>query len=166
MRYRLRAVERMRLGTTYQDIAAHIAGRQQQAAAYGPVVAVFGETGNRAAGDLIRELVPGAVACILTGSEQDQPIAPRRWSVSKANMVTALLAALESRDLELAGDLTDLAGLKSHLVDLRRRISAIGHMTFNAREGGHDDYVTACGLALWWAARPRGVRRAIRVVGG
>jgi len=163
--FRLRAVELLPLGTRYQNVVGHLAMRVEQASTHGPCALVFDETGARAAGDMIRAAVPDAIACVLTGGEDDNRTANHRWSVSKPNMVTGLLAAIENTGLELADDLTDLDRFKAHLVDLRRKISSLGHMSFNAREGGHDDYVTAAGLAFWWATKYEPGARVIRLEG-
>lgn len=143
----VKGAELLPLGTDYHAIAEHIAARRLQLAELGSAELVFDETGARAAGDLIRAAVPNAVAVVLTGSEKDENHG-RRWSVSKANMVTSLLAAIEAKDLQLA-DLDDKDRFIEHLVDLRRKVSSLGHFSFNALSGKHDDYCTAAGLA-WW----------------
>ncbi|MEM7312695.1 MAG: hypothetical protein AAF497_06045, partial [Planctomycetota bacterium] len=135
-------------------MADHIAARHLLTEQHGPTNLLFDETGNRAAGDMIRDRVPGAIGCTLTASEDDNQTMANRWSISKANMVTALLAAIENRELELADDLDDIDAFKAHLSDLRRKVSNMGKATFNAAEGAHDDYVTAAGLA-YWACRNR-----------
>ena len=153
--YRCRAVELLPLGTKYQAITEHLARRFDYVSGLGKTELVFDETGARAAGDMIRAAIRNAIGATLTGSERDARIDSQRWSVSKANMVSGLLAGIENGDLELADDLTDIDTLKAHLTDLRRKISALGHLSFNAREGSHDDYVTALGLAYWWLTRPK-----------
>lgn len=167
VRFSLRALERLPLGTKYQSIAAILGERHALASEHGETTLLFDETGNRAGGDNIRAVVPSAIGCTLTASERDQRGDGRRWSISKANMVTGLLAAIESGDLIAAADLRDFDAFKAHLVDLRRRISTLGHMSFNAREGAHDDYVTSTGLAWWWARHQlnRCGARTIRLTG-
>lgn len=165
--YRLRGAELLPLGTTYQAVAAHLAARVESTKPFGPVNLVFDETGNRAGGDLIRAAIeaPRPIACTLSPSERDNQISNRRWSVSKANMVTGLLSALENGYLTIAGDLRDFDNFAKHLVDLRRKISAMGHLSFNAREGGHDDYVSAAGLGWWWCSRPLARVRQTKLAG-
>ena len=141
----IRAVELVPLGTRYQNVTARVAERFNQASELGATDLVFDETGARGVGDMIRAVVPDAYAVVLSGGESDNRITAHRWSVSKANMVSALLAAIETNDLKIADGLTDMDAFTAHLTDLRRKISSLGHMTFNAREGAHDDYVTAAG---------------------
>ena len=159
VRFTVRALKLLPLGTSYQAIVAEIGMRYEQTAQFGKTQLVFDETGARAAGDMIRERIPNAVGCTLTASEKDARIGPRRWSISKPNMVTGLLAAIESGQLGAAKDLDQFETFKAHIVDLRRKVSNLGHFSFNAREGQHDDFVTAGGLA-WWCARHRLWRRA------
>lgn len=167
VRFRFRAMATLPLGTVYQDAVAEIAARFKQTRQNGKIWLVFDETGARAAGDMIRAEIPDAVGCTLTASESDQRGDNRRWSVSKANMVTALFAAIENREVTAAENLADWDTFKAHLVDLRRKISNLGHMSFNAREGAHDDYVTAAGLAFWYAKNRLGAdgARAVKIEG-
>jgi hypothetical protein len=163
--YWIRAVELLPLQTRYQTVVTSVAERLNHAAELGACELVFDETGNRAAGDMLRAAVPNAIACVISGGESDNSLGSRRFSLSKANMVSGLLAGIEVGDLKLATDLTDMDQFTAHLVDLRRKISSLGHSSFNAAEGKHDDYVTAAGLAWWRASRKQGVARRVRVKG-
>ncbi len=161
----IRAVELLPLQTRYQTVVTSIAERFNQASQLGECELVFDETGARAAGDMLRAAVPNAIACVISGGESDNSLGSNRWSLSKANMVSGLLAGIEVGDLKLAADLSDMDQFVAHLVDLRRKISALGHSSFNAREGAHDDFVTSAGLAWWRAARKIGRIERVRVKG-
>lgn len=162
----IRGLEILPLGKSYYDVADHVAARKVQADALGKCQLVFDETGARGTGEIIRERIPTAIGVVLTGtSDEENYLSENRWSLPKADMVTRLFGAIESRDLEGAADLTDFEGFVRHLIDLRRKVSAIGHYSFNAREGAHDDYVTAAGLAYWWSSRPIPHVGEIRLLG-
>lgn len=152
----IRGLELLPLGMSYYDVADHLAARRRliEEKTGGHCSVVFDETGARGTGEIIREQIPSASGVTLTGGDDEAYLGDRRWSLPKAAMVTRLLGAIEARDLEGAADLTNFEGFVRHLVDLRRKVSTLGRYTFNAREGGHDDYVTAAGLAYWWASRP------------
>jgi len=164
VRYIVRGAELLKLGTNYHDVAAHIALRCAQTQRFGRCTVIFDESGARGTGDIIRSAIPGALAAVLSGGEADNALGGRRYSISKANMVTSLLGAIEAGDLQFA-ELPDFENVAKQFVDLRRKVSPIGHLSFNARDGSHDDYVTAFGLAWWLVSRDVGQRRMVRFSG-
>ena len=84
----------------------------------------------------------------MQGFDDDKHKGEARWSVSKSSIAVRFLAAIQNNDLELAA-LPHIVEFEQHLIELRRKVSPLGRYSFNAREGGHDDFVTAGGLAYW-----------------
>jgi hypothetical protein len=64
-------------------------------------------------------------------------------------LVSGVQALLHEGRLHIQKDLPEAANLVRELQDFRVGFTAAGHMTFNAREGKHDDLVLALALAVW-----------------
>ena len=61
----------------------------------------------------------------------------------------SLQALLHEGRLHIQKDLTEAAELVRELQDFKVRYTESGHLTFNAREGRHDDLVLALAIAVW-----------------
>ena len=59
-------------------------------------------------------------------------------------------AALRA-ELRIASALMDAAALKDELKDCKRKVSEAGRITWNAREGVHDDLTLVVAIALFMA---------------
>jgi hypothetical protein len=90
----------------------------------------------------------------------------RDYRVPKAELVNTLIARQDTGEFRAAAALPDREAFEAELQGFRRRLSAAGAVRFEAEEGKHDDLVIAVALAVWWASRPRGERRQLRVIGG
>lgn len=62
-------------------------------------------------------------------------------------MMTQLAAALESGRLRICPKVHDAAELRKQLEDFQVSITDAGHLTIDAKNGGHDDLILAMGLA-------------------
>lgn len=161
----IKGLELLPLGKSYYDIADHIAARKAQIDGHGKCSVVYDETGARGTGEIIKAQIPAAIGVALTGGDEDNDLGDGHMTTSKAHMVTRLLGAVESMDLEAADGLPEFDGFLRHLVDLRRKVSILGRYSFDARSGAHDDFVTAAGLAYWWASRPIQFVGEVRLIG-
>ena len=74
----------------------------------------------------------------------------RRWHVAGYPLlVSGLDARLHTGELRIAAELIEAGALGEELKDFRRKISAAGRYTFEARVGKHDDLVLAVAIGLW-----------------
>jgi hypothetical protein len=69
------------------------------------------------------------------------------YRCAKAYMMTQLAAALESGALRICPYIKDASELRKQLEDFQVSITGSGHLTINAKNGGHDDLILATGLA-------------------
>lgn len=79
---------------------------------------------------------------------------PEGWNVGKAELVTAVQIEMQCQRLRLGSRIPEAATLVRELKEFRSRQNAAGHLSFNAREGQHDDLVLAVSYAVFGALRP------------
>src|SRR5215813_6558680 len=72
--------------------------------------------------------------------------------VPKMLLISRLQALLHAGRLKIQKSLPEASVLMGELLDYRIQYTAAGHMTFNAREGRHDDLVLALAIACYRAA--------------
>jgi hypothetical protein len=77
----------------------------------------------------------------------------RAGQVSKKNLISRLVVALESGRVKIADSLPLAATLKAELLEFRARINAAAHTSYEAPSGKHDDLVLALALAMHWVRR-------------
>ncbi|MBF6022867.1 hypothetical protein [Lysobacter niastensis] len=94
----------------------------------------------------------------ITGAQGEAKRQPYGWSVGKAELVNRVQIELQTGRLRLGRRLPDVDKLVRELKEFRAKPTANGHMTFNAREGQHDDLVLALSYAVFGALRPRPVQ--------
>jgi hypothetical protein len=73
--------------------------------------------------------------------------------VPKMTLVSALQALLHEGRLHIQKELPEAAELVRELQDFRVKYTEGGHLTFQAREGRHDDLVLALAIAVWRARK-------------
>jgi hypothetical protein len=165
-RFDVRHVERAPLGTPYPEIVAHVGHLMARPELSRPrptlpdarppkVDLVIDETGvGRAVGDIFDAagMTPIRVTITAGGEATDQ--GQRRWHVAKGILISTLDARLHTGELRFASDLTDAHALAEELKDFRRKVSAAGRYSYEARVGKHDDLVLSVAIGVWWAARP------------
>jgi hypothetical protein len=72
-----------------------------------------------------------------------------QFNVPKQHLISVLEARLDT--LKVAAELAELPALLDEMKTFIRKVSASGHVTFNARSGAHDDLVLATAIALFVA---------------
>jgi hypothetical protein len=145
----VRHLQRLPLGLSYVEQVQHV----KQLLARPPLCAgcdlIIDETGvGRAVGDIFEDagLRPTRVT-ITAGAEQTS--AGRGWHVAKSILISTLDARLHTGELRFAAELQEAGTMAEELKDFRRKVSAAGRYSFEARVGRHDDLVLAVALALW-----------------
>lgn len=78
------------------------------------------------------------------------------FSVPKLVLVSRLQALLHEGRLKIQKELPEADALVRELQDFRVEFTAAGNLTFNARQGMHDDLVLALAIAAWRAYGPVG----------
>jgi len=154
MRYRVRFLERVRLGTPYPDVVGRVREVLRRPALAGRCTLVMDATGVGAPVlDLLRRanLGRGIAPVILTGGERESR-AGGFWYVPKRDLISGLQLMLEKLELGLPAKLAASRTLARELADLEERMTSRGGASFGAwREGQHDDLVIAAALACWRA---------------
>lgn len=90
----------------------------------------------------------------ITGSTGPAKQTPDGWNVGKLELVSALQIEMQTGRLRIGSRIPHAATLVRELKEFRSRQNASGHLTFNAREGQHDDLVLALSYAVFGALRP------------
>ena len=154
LRYRVRFLERVRLGTPYPDVVGRVREVLRRPALAGRYTLVMDATGVGAPVlDLLRRANLGCriAPVILTGGERESH-AGGLWHVPKRDLITGLQLMLEKRELGFPANLAATRTLTKELTDFQERVTARGASSFGAwRERQHDDLVIAAALACWRA---------------
>jgi hypothetical protein len=157
--YTVRYLERMPLGTSYLDVAAHVARLTRDIRMTNPCELVVDATGVGApVVDVLRRAKTGCslYPVTITAGEHEQCTA-EGYRVPKRDLVVGLELLLEAGALEISRGLETGEELLAELRAMRVSVSAKGHERFEAsRNGEHDDLVLATALACWRAKRGRG----------
>jgi hypothetical protein len=154
LRYRMRFLERVRLGTPYPEVVDRVREVVRRPALAGRCTLVMDATGVGAPVlDLLRKanLGCGIAPVIMTGGERESH-AGGLWYVPKRNLITGLQVMLEKRELGLPANLAGTRTLMKEMAEMEERMTGRGGASFGAwREGQHDDLVIAAALACWRA---------------
>jgi len=87
-------------------------------------------------------------------------------NIGKSKLLYDLAGHLETERLKVAADMPLTRAFLRELSEFRTDISVAGNLIVDVRAmDHHDDLVIATALALWSAARPRGVFGVIRLDG-
>jgi hypothetical protein len=143
-------LERAPLGTSYPAIAHHVRrlllGLPRSTEVVldatglgGPVFDIFVGVGISPVGVMIT-----------AGTSQTQE--GKFLHVSKMLLISRVQALLHEGRLKIQKNLPEASVLMGELLDYRIQYTAAGHLTFNAREGRHDDLVLALAMACYRAA--------------
>jgi hypothetical protein len=143
-------LERVPLGTTYPAIVNHVGRLIARLPADTELVIDYTGVG-RPVYDLFRYgsiyptgvLITSGAAEITVGGVVHAP---------KIALISRVQAMLHEGRLKIQKDLPEAKTLIGELMDFRVQYTAGGHLTFNAREGRHDDLVLALAIACYRAA--------------
>jgi hypothetical protein len=166
-RFLVRHLQRLKLGTSYVDVAAHIRDLMSRPPLCGddlgvkPAELVVDQTGVGAAVvDLFEAIGLRPIKIVITAGNRVEAKGFLRngqaslFHVPKTILISDLDAALHTGDLKIAPALLEAGALQEELKDFQRSLSAVGRSTYSAREGKSDDLVLAVSYAVWWAKRP------------
>lgn len=152
VRFDVRHLERLELGTPYPEIADYVQNLLVRPPLYGEADLVLDETGvGRAVADIFEERGMSPIRVAITAGNDVTYQGGDRFHVPKTTLISGVDAKLHCGELRIAADLMDADALREEMREFQRRTSASGRSTFNAREGKHDDLVLATAIALWRA---------------
>jgi hypothetical protein len=145
----VRHLQRLQLGLSYVEQAQEVARLLARPPLCAGCDLIIDEMGvGRAVGDIFDEAgVRPTRVTITAGGEQTS--AGHGWHVAKSILISTLDARLHTGELRFAAELSEAGTMADELKDFRRKVSAAGRYSFEARVGKHDDLVLAVALALW-----------------
>ncbi len=149
--YDVRYLNRLPLGLSYVDQVAEVRRYLGRPPLRDNCELVIDDTGvGKAVGDLFDDagMEPTRVT-ITAGEKQSGFIGGKRWHVAKSLLISHLDARLHTGELRFAASLTEAGAMQEELKDFRRKVSAAGRYSFEARGGKHDDLVLAVAIGLW-----------------
>ena len=155
-RLNLRHLDRLPLGTLYPRQVEILAGLMAHESLRGaPVYIDATGVGKPVLQMLKRAGVRNLHGISITSAQSEAKRVPDGWNVGKAELVNGVQVAMQTRRLRLGKRVNYVDLLVKELRDFRARQNAnTGNMTFNAREGQHDDLVLAVSYAVFGASRP------------
>jgi hypothetical protein len=142
-------LERLPLGTSYPAVVAHVGRLLTKLPAGIELVIDFTGVG-RPVFDMFLNSGISPTGLLITGGAvetRDGAIV----GVPKLTLISRLQALLHQGRLKIQRDLAEAAALVAELQDYRINFTAAGALTFNARQGKHDDLVLALAIAAWQA---------------
>ncbi len=146
----IRYLKRLPLGLSYVDQVDAVGQLLMRPPLNTGCQFVIDDTGvGRAVGDLfdLSNLKPVRVS--ITAGDVQTAMGQRRWHVPKSHLISILDARLHTGELRFAADLAEAALMAEELKDFRRKVSAAGRYSYEARVGKHDDLVLAVAIGLW-----------------
>lgn len=149
-----RHLERLRLGTSYPDVATHVKTLLETAPLKGKTQLVVDATGvGRPVVDMLRLRGLDPVSVTIHGG--DQVVYERGWRVPKRDLVGAVQVLLQTERLKFADQIPAVPALVQELMAFRVKIDPLtAHDSYGSwREGAHDDLVLATAIAAWWGLR-------------
>lgn len=146
----VRYLQRLRLGLSYVDQVAEIRRLLARPPLSDGCAFIIDNTGvGRAVGDLFDDAGLRPTKVTITAGAEQTYTGNHRWNVAKGLLISALDARLHTGELRFAAALTEAGAMADELKDFRRKVSAAGRSTWEARVGSHDDLVLAVAIALW-----------------
>jgi hypothetical protein len=152
VRFHLRHLERVPIGTSYPEVVERVAHITRSPGITGPIHLAVDNTGVGAAVvDLLRDARPNAtlMPVTITGGDTEH-VSGGAHRVPKRDLIVVLQVLLQAGGLRIAAGLKDTPTLLAELMAMEVKVSAAGNQQFGAwREGQHDDLVLAVALACW-----------------
>ncbi len=151
--YSVRHLERLPLGLTYPEQAAHVARLLATPPLAGNTeLAVDGTGVGKPVLDLLRHAGLRPVGITITAGERVTREAGD-YRVPKLALMSHVQALLHAGELRIARAMPEAATLVEELRDFRVSFNATGYASFGARTGRHDDLVLAVAVAVWLASQ-------------
>jgi hypothetical protein len=148
-------LERVALHTPYPAIVSRVRHLMSHPICAGNIDLTVDATGvGRPVCDLFAQAGIDFVGVVITGGQEETSPSASVAHVPKLTLVSHLQALLHEGRLLIQKNLPEAPILVGELQNFRVRYSDSGYMTFNAREGKHDDLVLALAIAVWRAMRP------------
>jgi hypothetical protein len=164
-RWRCPHLRRWPRGTPYTEVVGDLKDFLARRELPDPTRLVVDATGvGSAVVEMLRDaklpkahLVPLTITAGGTGTHRLDRFAPGLvgYWVAKAELASAVQAALSGRTLKVDGDIPEVKTLAKELANFEVKVTKAANQTFEAREGEHDDLVLALALPLWVGARRR-----------
>ena len=145
--------ERLPLGTLYPQVIEHVVDVLSRKPLRDRCHFVLDESGvGRAVADQFDDAGLNPVRVCITAGNDAQKLDghPRRFSVPKTMIISAVDARLHTGELRFAAELSEASTIAEELKEFRRHVTTAGRATYQARTGKHDDLVLAVAIALWW----------------
>ena len=154
--FRCGHLERVPLGTPYPLIVGRVAALMQHPTVAGNVRLAIDATGvGRPVCDMFERAGIRFVGVVITAGHEESNPGGNYRHVPKLSLISHVQALLHEGKLKIRQDLPEADNLVRELQDFRVNYSASGFMSFNAREGKHDDLVLSLSIAVWCALRQR-----------
>jgi hypothetical protein len=151
--FHCRHLERLKLGTSYPNVAKHVKHLMQRLANQASL-AVDATGVGRPVIDLLRTFDLQPVGITITGGDTVTHEPGLGWRVPKRDLVSSVQVLLQTERLKFAEDMPLVPVLVQELLAFRVKISDAGHDSYGSwREGVHDDLVLALAVAAWWVQR-------------
>jgi hypothetical protein len=154
--FRCGHLERLPLGVAYPAVVDRVAALLQHPTVAGNVRLAIDATGvGRPVADMFTHAGIRFTGVIITAGNSETSPGGNYRCVPKITLISHVQALLHAGHLKIRQDLPEADNLVRELQDFRVNYSASGFMSFNAREGKHDDLVLALSVAVWCALRQR-----------
>jgi hypothetical protein len=163
--YRIRHLERCKLGLSYPAVVDRVAAVSAKLVALevrpglcNSAEVIVDVTGvGRPVYDLLVDRVRGSqvTGVNFTSGQVANSGDGRVWNVPKRDLVAGLVVGFQDRELLIAEKLPEAAVLVNELVNFQMTLSAAGRDSYS-NDGAlakHDDYVSAAALAYWRARK-------------
>lgn len=154
--HHIRELRRWSLGTSYTDIASDLK-RVFSKAPLHKAVLLLDETGvGRAVADIVRKERIGCskfVPCSVTSGASQTPQVDGSWHVSKLRLIGSLISAMQSQRVHLPPGHPQTKEMLKELQNFRMKETAVNNLTFEARQGKHDDLLFALSLCVWYSEK-------------
>lgn len=148
--YDVRHLARLPLGLSYVEQVAEVGRLLARPPLNTECELIIDETGvGRPVGDLFDTSGMRPTRVTITTGDKASSVGRQRWHVPKGILISTLDARLHTGELRFAAELSEASAMGDELKDFRRKVSAAGRYSYEARVGRHDDLVLAVAIGLW-----------------
>lgn len=153
--HNVRHLRRFKLGTSYPDIVANVAGLMKSPPLNREAMLIVDQTGvGRPVVDMFRAKGIPLVGVTITGGNAVTSDGVGGFLVPKRDLISNLQVLLQTGRLKFAEQLADGPALIKELLAYEVKVSDSGHDSYgNGRAAAHDDMVLSVAMAAWYAER-------------